>query len=259
MSAQRRILILILILISLPIIWIIYKYLHFFAYIGIKQLPSQIENYQTVRYGSSNADKEKTTNILFLGDSLTAGVGASSFQNSYPNLLAQELTTILGNIQSTNYAFPGDKTQDMLDRQLEQDLADPQVVFVLIGINDIFDHVGTTKFEYNYQQIVDQLKQKTASQIILLTIPNITTSSLVGWPLDHYYHNQIKSYNQIIARVATANNLELLDLYSLTEDSPYQIKNYYSSDLFHPSDQGYNKWADVLTHAYINCQSCLRN
>jgi len=256
MPNRHQMLILIIILIALPIAWVVYKYCYFFWFIGNKSLPSQIGNYQTVRYTGSNNDSQKLTKILFLGDSLTAGVGASTFQNSYPNLFAQELTTQLGNIQTTNHAVPGDKTQNILNRQLSQDLADPQITFVMIGINDMFGHIGTDKFKQNYRQIIATLQQKTNSQIILISIPNITSSSLVSWPLSNYFKWQINNYNQAIAEVAQQYHLPVLDLYSLTENSFSQHPQYYSQDLFHPSDEGYNYWTTNLINAYTNCQSC---
>lgn len=91
--------------------------------------------------------------IVCLGDSLTAGVGASP-QESYPRLLEE----LLG-LPVINAGVAGDTSADAL-RRLESDVLAqrPEAVILLIGGNDFLRHVPTEQFERNLDQILARLR-----------------------------------------------------------------------------------------------------
>ena len=50
----------------------------------------------------------------------------------------------------------------------------------------------------------------------------------------------------IIKEVAQNANVKLIDLYSLTNSAHTADANFYSSDRFHPADQGYESWSNLI-------------
>ena len=54
------------------------------------------------------------------------------------------------------------------------------------------------------------------------------------------------SYNAVIARVAHQNDLQVFDACAMTRKQLPSHPEYLSADGFHPSDQGYQAWADGL-------------
>jgi hypothetical protein len=66
-----------------------------------------------------------------LGDSLTAGVGTNQYELSYPYLVAQSLVARLGGITLENKAYPGARTVDVINNQLDEAItAQPKIVTI---------------------------------------------------------------------------------------------------------------------------------
>lgn len=174
-----------------------------------------------------------------LGDSLTAGVGASSYGSIYPYIFAQKLS-IGAKVTLINLAQQGATTDSLISDQLPiVSKLHPNLVTLLIGINDLHDMKSVSSFKKNYQYIISVLKSSGA-KIILLNIPNLGDQEVLLTPWKQLYDLRSTQYNSVIESF----NLEVVDLYSLTKQQ-FSI-NMYSSDLFHPSDLGYRVWAQSL-------------
>jgi lysophospholipase L1-like esterase len=52
----------------------------------------------------------------------------------------------------------------------------------------------------------------------------------------HLYEGRIEPFNEAISTVARAHGFHLVDLYP----------DFFSWDGFHPSDTGYEQWADIM-------------
>lgn len=177
---------------------------------------------------------------LALGDSLTAGVGASDYRYSYPYLIAQRLSK-KNNVRFVNLANPGDTSTDVLNDQAPKVLSlKPDLITLLVGVNDIHNLVSLQEFEQNYIKIVSTLK-KTRSKIYLLSIPYLGSDKTVFFPYNFILDFRTKQFNRVIEKISQDYNLYYIDLYHLNKS-----KNFYSADKFHPSDQGYKDWLRVL-------------
>lgn len=186
-----------------------------------------------------------------IGDSLTAGVGVDKYEESYPYLLAKKIAGEENNIFLRVQAYPGARTADVLKDLLAPAINDnPDIVTVLLGVNDIHGFVSEKKFAENYQKILAELKTKTKAKIYAISIPYIGTDKLLLPPYDFYFKHQTIEYNKIIKNLAAANGVGYIDLFSPTENM-FKNPSFYSADLFHPSATGYGIWADVI-YAYLN-------
>jgi lysophospholipase L1-like esterase len=185
-----------------------------------------------------------------IGDSLTAGVGVDKYEESYPYLLAQKMISA-NNVFLRVQAYPGARTSDVIKDLLAPAINDnPDIVTVLLGVNDIHGFISKKKFAENYQEILTQLKTKTKAKIYVISIPYIGADALLWPPYNFYFKHQTIEYNKIIKKLAQADNIEYVDLFTPTENM-YKDPASYSADLFHPSAKGYGIWADAI-YAHLN-------
>lgn len=206
------------------------SYGYFYDFIGQKNL--QPPFFEQTIIPSQNP----TFKYVALGDSLTEGVGATSYSNTYPSLLTKKLSA-KENVKFINLAHKGDTSLELLRDQLPQAILEkPDLITVLIGINDIHNLISPDYFENNLRIIISSLK-KTNARVYLINIPYLGSSKIVLPPYNLILNLRTKQFNQIIKNLADELSVNYIDLYSLEKSS-----NFYSVDEFHPSDEGYKYW-----------------
>lgn len=181
-----------------------------------------------------------TIKYLALGDSLTAGVGVSDQRGSYPYLIAQKLSA-KNNVELINLARAGDTSSDVLANQIPKvSVEKPNLVTVLIGINDIHNLIPVKKFESNLTQIVKAFKQ-TNARIYLLSIPYLGSDKILLPPYNFILDQRTKQFNNVIKKISTDFGVNYINLYSLKKPA-----DFYSADQFHPAEAGYSLWATYI-------------
>lgn len=114
-------------------------------------------------------------NILFLGNSLTAGYGLPAAQ-AYPSLIQGMLQQGGYEYHVINAGLSGDTTAGGLHR-LDRWLKEPIAIFVLaLGANDGLRGIPARETSQNLQQIIDQVKVHSPEAKIVLSgmeIPDI--------------------------------------------------------------------------------------
>ena len=100
-------------------------------------------------------------NILFFGDSLTAGYGLGNVADeSFPALIGQKIKAAGLPYTITNAGVSGDTSSGGLAR-IDYWLNKPPSVFILeLGINDIFRGITPKTTMSNLQAIIDKVKLK---------------------------------------------------------------------------------------------------
>jgi acyl-CoA thioesterase I len=112
-----------------------------------------------------NLDSRGTT-IVCLGDSITSGVGAEPGQ-PYPALLSSRLGTAV-----INQGVPGDTAEGGLVRVDQALAADPWLVIVELGGNDILRRIPPERTEAALRQILERLlAAKVAVVLVELEVP----------------------------------------------------------------------------------------
>lgn len=193
-------------------------------------------------------EKKKAARMVYmaLGDSLTSGVGAEKYEQTYPYLVAQRLAKLYGGVTLENKSFPGATSLDMAKDPLKKTIeAQPQIITIMIGTNDIH---GTTKATFigNYREILNRLTQETGARIYVISVPYIGDASLMRWPYNFYFDWRVRSFNRGIKSLARQYGVDYIDLYTPTLDIFRKNGPHYSSDRFHPSAEGYAIWAPVI-------------
>lgn len=202
--------------------------------------------------------QDKPLRVIFFGDSITqAGVGPKG----YITMMTETLKT---NNQSNKYelmgaGIGGNKVYDLYLR-IEDDVLSkkPDVVFVYIGINDVWHKsssgTGTDPDKYVkfYEAIIKKLKAQNI-RIILCT------PTVIGEKNDNsnMQDGDLNQYAKIIRDIASKNSLQLCDLRKYFQDYLAQNnpenkeKDILTSDRVHLNDTGNKFLADKMMEALL--------
>jgi len=195
----------------------------------------------------NNDTASSSLTYVALGDSLTAGVGVTNYEDSYPYLLAQYFAGNDYQINLQSRSYPGERTADLIKDYLPEAISDnPDVVTLLIGVNDIHGQISRKEFSQNYETILKRLTTETNAKIYVINIPFIGADNLLLPPYDYYFNLKTRQFNKIIKELADKYSVKYIDLYTPTEDLFRDNGSHYSTDFFHPSAEGYKIWADLI-------------
>ena len=192
-----------------------------------------------------NPMKTGPIGYVALGDSTGSGVGARN--GGYVARLFTRLVERRPGSKLTNLCVSGSTTADVLRGQLERGVAmNPDLVTLGIGINDIGHGLTLEQFSRNYEEILSTLKQKTRAQIVVTNIPDISSAPRIPGPMRKEYQRQIVEFSKKLEEIAARHGVTVFDIYTITTQELPSHPEYFSSDGFHPSDQGYELWAEQM-------------
>jgi lysophospholipase L1-like esterase len=187
--------------------------------------------------------------LVWLGDSLSAGVGADDAEESLPRQAASLVAAQLGcQVELVCLAVPGASSADVLAGQVPLalgHLTGGVAAIVAVGCNDILRLVRPGPFRASYTQIVQALGA-TGAIIITVGVPNLR-AMIVAMPQPLRSMAGLASIwaNQIISQVAKQTGAFHV---SISDGSPSRARmlSLLSSDRFHPNGAGYQIWADLV-------------
>ncbi|MBI2086531.1 SGNH/GDSL hydrolase family protein [Candidatus Daviesbacteria bacterium] len=213
------------------------SYSYFYTFLAQIHLPAP--SHQTKTIIGTKLDSQ-IIRYTALGDSLTAGVGVSNYEQSYPYLLSRRLS-LTQNVELFNFAQSGATSLDVLTYQIPQALsAKPDLITILIGINDIHNLKSTKEFESNYMKIITALKT-TKAKIYLLSIPYLGSEKILFFPYNFILGARTKQFNNIIKNISKNYDTGYIDLNALSKST-----GFYSTDQFHPAETGYKEWSETI-------------
>ena len=196
---------------------------------------------------------QKKTKIIFFGDSITqAGVQAGGYIVRIDSMCKMEGSG--DKYEFIGAGIGGNKVYDLYLRMENDVLAKtPDVVIIYIGVNDVW-HKSTSgtgtdadKFEKFYQAIIDKLKAKSI-KIILSTPAAIGEKTDFSNPQD----GDMNEYSNIIRRIASKNNLALVDLrkafldHNLKNNPANKDRGILTTDSVHLNAKGNQLVADEM-------------
>jgi lysophospholipase L1-like esterase len=220
---------------------------HHYIYYKIKEagLIGSDKNHMYIL--NENAALSQNLTYVALGDSLTAGTGVDKYEDSYPYLVAKELSKSAGKISLEDFSYPGFRTDDLIKNLLVPAIAaNPDIITLLIGTNDIHGNYRLTTFKTNYQNILEQLTKKTYAKIYVISIPYIGSNSLLLPPWNYYLDQRTASFNQVIQELAKTYKVKYVDIAKPTKELLKKNGPHYAADNFHPSAIGYAIWAKII-------------
>jgi acyl-CoA thioesterase-1 len=191
---------------------------------------------------SGNTMKPGPIVYVALGDSTGAGVGARD--GGYVLRLFKRLLEQRPGSELTNLCVSGATSADVLRGQLQRGVDKaPQLVTLGIGINDVGHGLSLEQFSRHYDEILSALKQKTQAEIVVTNIPDISSAPRIPESMRSAYQQEIDRFNQRLEEIAARHGVIVFDIYTITRRELPSHPEYFSSDGFHPSDEGYELWA----------------
>jgi acyl-CoA thioesterase-1 len=195
-----------------------------------------------VRSGDASAASPFT--YVALGDSLGAGFGAR--EGGYADRLHRRLRGERPGAVLRNFSVNGATTADVLRGQLPRVASlHPSLATVEIGVNDLTHRVPLEQLTANYRQILRALRA-TGAVVTAANLPDLALAPAVPPFLRDEIDRRVREVNRRLAEVAAAEEVPLFDLYTVTRTNLPGHPEYFSADGFHPSDAGYERWAEMM-------------
>jgi lysophospholipase L1-like esterase len=149
-----------------------------------------------------------------------------------------------------NQGISGETSAGLLNRLELLDNTQPEVIFMLIGINDLIRGVDDETILANQELIVGYLRRvhPQAKIVVQSILPH--GADKVTWEgrdrLVSIPNSRIRDINQKLKAIAKDEDVTYLDLYPLFADSEGNLKTELSTDGLHLSPQGYLVWRNAL-------------
>lgn len=188
-------------------------------------------------------------NYVALGDSYTICEGATP-QESWPNILTNHLKEKGINIELVaNTAHTGYTTQNLIDAELPiAKKSQPTFATLLIGVNDWARGMDNAGFAKRFIQILDSVQKMLPNKnnLLLITIPDFSvTPRGVNYANGRNIANGLQQYNEIIKTEAKIRNLNLIDIFSLSQKM-LNAPELVAEDGLHPSAKEYALWEELI-------------
>ena len=167
--------------------------------------------------------------IVFLGNSITWGGKDWSKRLKHPNI--------------RNRGIGGDVTDGVLARIDEITYFKPKAVFLLIGINDLWNNNSPNNPSAEY--IANNIIQ--IAQVINAETPKTKIYVQTVLPIEkEQYKTSILKVNEIIKANEKENPYQIVDLYSIFVNENGLIRKELSTDGIHLNEKGYDAWVEFI-------------
>lgn len=184
-------------------------------------------------------------NYVALGDSTGAGIGAKD--GGYVARLFKRIVARRPGSKLSNVCVSGATTSDVLRNQLQAALRDDVNLITLgIGINDVGHGFSVEQFSKNYEEILTTLRKNAKATIIVTNIPDISSAPRIPAIIRDEYQRSIIQFNQRLEEIASRHGVIVFDVHSTTREQLPSHPEFFSADGFHPSDEGYEFWAEKM-------------
>jgi lysophospholipase L1-like esterase len=196
----------------------------------IKYHSDWTKNHYLVRLNEFSSDPAKNGDIIFIGDSITEGGKAWSSRFDRNNI--------------KNRGISGDVTDGVIARLGEIFYFKPKAVFIMIGVNDLFnlhykkeipspEYVGN-----NVLSIIEQINEKSPETKVYL-------QTLLPTHEDFMNENILK-VNTMLKQQKGESNYMLIDLNASFKNEKGFLKEEFTYDGVHLNENGYKHWVEIL-------------
>lgn len=182
-----------------------------------------------------------------LGDSYTIGTSVPE-RDRWPNqLVAREPRLEL----VANLAVNGFTSRDVIDVELPQlDPLRPQLLTLLIGVNDVVQGVPSATYRRNVARILDDAVDRVgAGRVLVVTTPDYTvTPSGADYGDPARQAAGIRENNAIITEVAGTLGIVVVDIHDISLEAATD-PSLVAIDRLHPSGAQYARWVERILPA----------
>jgi len=196
--------------------------------------------------GGNTTPEIKGTTLVCLGDSLTAGYGATKpgqddLTKSYPAYLQTKV-----NLPVINAGISGNTTAQGLARvDLDVLSRDPHITVILLGANDFFQGVSIAQTKSNLQNIISKIDEEGRKIYVAKFFTDAIALEMAennAIPEDDMLA-ALSEYSDMYNALAESKNVTLI------EDIWQGVWGIHMSDFVHPNAEGYAVMADNIFNA----------
>jgi lysophospholipase L1-like esterase len=195
--------------------------------------------------GSPSVEQEAGVRYVALGDSYTIGTSVA-VEERWPNQLAERLPEVelVGNLGVNGYT-----SADLIARELPAlDSVRPELVSVLIGVNDVVRGVSEVEYAANVTLILEELLGRLPpSRIVCVATPDYTLTpqgAAYGEPVTQ--RAAIVRFNEVLANACERRGIAFVpEPFAISGEVP-EDADLVASDGLHPSGRQYARWVDAI-------------
>lgn len=168
------------------------------------------------------------TEIIFLGDSLTE---------------LCDWAGIFKNNKIENRGILGDTTEGVLNRIDNSVESNPHKLFILIGINDLYQGRTVKDILSTYHRILQIIQEKSPkTQVFVQSVLPVNPERIFKKGLN----DKIVELNNALQGLAKKFGFHYIDLFSCFLDNANQLNDHYSPDGLHLNKEGYLIWKRMI-------------
>ena len=179
----------------------------------------------------SNGKKISANTIVFLGNSITS---VGKWQTLLPN------KTII------NKGISGDLTRGVLARIEDCVLAQPEKIFVMIGINDLKIGIPIDTIAANQVKIINKIKQLSPNTKIYMQSTLPVNEGMLAAIYKRLNNVDIAKMNVSLKLACKKQKVNYIDLHPIMIEENGQLKKNLSTDGLHLKPEAYVNWVAYL-------------
>ncbi|MBI2143270.1 hypothetical protein HYU20_02925 [Candidatus Woesearchaeota archaeon] len=190
---------------------------------------------------TEHGNKTKPELKLFLaGDSVAAGVGASSFSTSMGGRIASALARE-NHVSFTNAAKSGNRMADVAAVPREKQ----DIIVLFIASNDLYHFTNLRKFENDTEAAMERYS-KLAGKVIIIGPADIAGATAIPLIMKPLYNLRWQKYAAIM-KTAASKHKNVTYVYPAEHKAKLRTYGHTEAkDGFHPNDNGHRFWADLV-------------
>lgn len=188
---------------------------------------------------------DSTVRYLPLGDSYTIGTSVTEAER-WPNQLVERVPQLE---LAGNPAVNGYTSLDLINEELPQlDVVQPELVSVLIGVNDVVQGVPDSQYAGNVTVILEELLTRLPpGRIVCIATPDYTVTpsgDAFGDPVQQ--SDAILRANAIMREACESRDIRFVpEIFELSQ-AARDDRALVADDGLHPSGEQYRRWVDVI-------------
>ena len=188
---------------------------------------------------------DSTVRYLPLGDSYTIGTSVTEAER-WPNQLVERVPQLE---LAGNPAVNGYTSLDLINEELPQlDVVQPELVSVLIGVNDVVQGVPDSQYAGNVAVILEELLTRLPpGRIVCIATPDYTVTpsgEAFGDPIQQ--SDAILRANAIMREACESREIRFVpEIFELSQ-AARDDRSLVADDGLHPSGAQYRRWVDVI-------------
>ena len=185
------------------------------------------------------AGGHRALRYLALGDSYTIGTGASNDEHAWPSIIAARLGAEL-----TNPAVNGYTTLDLIRKELPlYRKLQPDLVTVLIGVNDLVQGRGADAYRGSLRTIYDAVQDARVVAVSIPTWSYVPAAAEFGGA--ERVDRLTQAFNEVAREESAARGFRWVDI-GPASISGIGTRGWIASDQLHPGDAQYAVWAEAI-------------